>query len=182
MDTKEAEEESRIAQEQSIVTDATVPSGGESHVVDLTMGDSSEEDVEVSRPSYLTPAGESPAVPPYRTAPSRPATPTHPASIRKPPTAQRSAPSRSVPKGLRTAMPPTANAVTERLPSNITTWTCATCTLHNPMSATACEACTAPRTVPAVSAEGWYCDFCGAGPREMGFWSCETCGWVRRWG
>jgi hypothetical protein len=31
-------------------------------------------------------------------------------------------------------------------------------------------------------ADGWWCEFCGAGPREMGFWSCLECGWVRKWG
>ncbi|WVQ96786.1 hypothetical protein IAU59_003893 [Kwoniella sp. CBS 9459] len=85
-----------------------------------------------------------------------------------------------------------------------TTWTCATCTLINPPSAKSCEACTTSR--PGISIadaaqpepgpvadtggagtgiwteEGWFCEFCGDGPREKAYWSCAECGWVRKWG
>lgn len=63
-------------------------------------------------------------------------------------------------------------------------WSCPTCTLINPLSALSCEACTTSRPVSAISGsgDGWYCEFCGAGPREMGYWSCAECGWVRKWG
>lgn len=63
-------------------------------------------------------------------------------------------------------------------------WSCTTCTLFNPPLALTCEACASPR--PRISrnpkGEVWYCEFCGAGPREMEFWSCADCGWVRKWG
>ncbi|EIW73578.1 hypothetical protein TREMEDRAFT_59752 [Tremella mesenterica DSM 1558] len=59
-------------------------------------------------------------------------------------------------------------------------WSCATCTLLNPASKTRCEACDTAR--PVDPSEGWYCEFCGAGPRDAGYWSCLECGWVRKWG
>lgn len=63
-------------------------------------------------------------------------------------------------------------------------WSCPLCTLFNPSLALTCEACTTPR--PRARQKGaeevWYCEFCGVGPREMGFWSCGECGWVRKWG
>jgi hypothetical protein len=76
-------------------------------------------------------------------------------------------------------------------------WSCPTCTLLNPITQRACEACTTPNPTPLpplrsrVKEErgdgggkvlGWYCDFCGSGPRDMSFWSCGECGWVRKWG
>jgi hypothetical protein len=76
-------------------------------------------------------------------------------------------------------------------------WSCPTCTLLNPITQRACEACTTPNPTPLpplrsrVKEErgdgggkvlGWYCDFCGSGPRDMKFWSCGECGWVRKWG
>jgi len=62
-------------------------------------------------------------------------------------------------------------------------WSCPTCTLINPSSSLSCDACTTSRPVKLVTTkEGWYCEFCGSGPREMGFWSCGECGWVRKWG
>ncbi|CAD6570264.1 MAG: hypothetical protein TREMPRED_005707 [Tremellales sp. Tagirdzhanova-0007] len=63
-------------------------------------------------------------------------------------------------------------------------WSCTTCTLLNPPLALTCEACASsrPRTGRNPEDEVWYCEFCGAGPREMEFWSCAECGWVRKWG
>lgn len=67
-------------------------------------------------------------------------------------------------------------------------WPCPTCTLLNPFTALSCEACTTPRPQsqsqhrPKTQDGGWFCDFCGSGPREMSFWSCNECGWVRKWG
>ena len=68
-------------------------------------------------------------------------------------------------------------------------WSCPTCTLLNPHTNRSCEACTTLRpgvtsslSQSKTSAEGWYCDFCGSGPREMSFWSCAECGTVRKWG
>jgi len=67
-----------------------------------------------------------------------------------------------------------------------TEWSCPTCTLLNPISSRTCEACTAPNpnTPPPAkrSDGGWFCDFCGSGPRDMSYWSCSECGWVRKWG
>ena len=62
-------------------------------------------------------------------------------------------------------------------------WSCPTCTLINPSSSLYCDACTTSRPVKLVTTkDGWFCEFCGSGPREMGFWSCADCGWVRKWG
>jgi hypothetical protein len=66
-----------------------------------------------------------------------------------------------------------------------TEWSCPTCTLLNPKSSRACEACTTPNpNTPALSkkGDGWFCAFCGSGPRDMSYWSCGECGWVRKWG
>ncbi|ORX40250.1 WLM domain-domain-containing protein [Kockovaella imperatae] len=60
-------------------------------------------------------------------------------------------------------------------------WPCPTCTLINSNSVSSCEACASPRPRP-TDGTTWHCDFCGAGPREMSFWSCIECGWVRNWG
>ena len=69
----------------------------------------------------------------------------------------------------------------------VTEWECPTCTLLNPLATRSCEACTTPNPAPtSIKSDnhigGWYCDFCGSGPRDMGFWSCSECGWVRKWG
>jgi hypothetical protein len=72
-----------------------------------------------------------------------------------------------------------------------TQWPCPTCTLLNPTSLASCEACTTPRpglssnTHPNIklkTEEGWYCEFCTSGPRDMSYWSCGECGRVRKWG
>jgi hypothetical protein len=76
-------------------------------------------------------------------------------------------------------------------------WSCPTCTLLNPITEMACDACTTPNPDPPPPSrirsierggdgggkvQGWFCDFCGSGPRDMSFWSCGECGWVRKWG
>jgi hypothetical protein len=66
-----------------------------------------------------------------------------------------------------------------------TEWSCPTCTLLNPISSRTCEACTTPNAntpPPSKKGDGWFCDFCGSGPRDMSYWSCSECGWVRKWG
>lgn len=63
-------------------------------------------------------------------------------------------------------------------------WSCPICTLFNPSLALTCEACTTtrPKAKEKHGVDGWYCEFCNAGPRDMEFWSCLDCGWVRKWG
>lgn len=63
-------------------------------------------------------------------------------------------------------------------------WQCPTCTLLNLPHILRCEACTSPKPVSVSSKDGkgWMCEFCGSGPRDMSFWSCGECGWVRKWG
>lgn len=65
-------------------------------------------------------------------------------------------------------------------------WQCNTCTLVNPPHILQCDACATPRPVQAKprgqQINGWMCEFCGSGPREMTYWSCGECGWVRKWG
>jgi hypothetical protein len=61
-------------------------------------------------------------------------------------------------------------------------WSCPVCTLLNPAYTLSCEACAAPKPTQKTSKAGWYCEFCAAGPRDVEFWSCTECGWVRKWG
>jgi len=63
-----------------------------------------------------------------------------------------------------------------------TSWSCPTCTLINPISTATCDACSSPRPKRQGAGSTWFCEFCGTGPREMEFWSCADCGWVRNWG
>lgn len=82
--------------------------------------------------------------------------------------------------------PPRSGSTKSDVPLETLTdeWSCPTCTLVNPSLALTCEACASPRPRPPQRSETdvWYCEFCGAGPREMDFWSCLECGWVRKWG
>jgi hypothetical protein len=59
-------------------------------------------------------------------------------------------------------------------------WPCPACTLTNNPAATHCAACEGPR--PRDLSKGWYCDICGDGPRDHGYWMCLGCGSVRRSG
>lgn len=71
------------------------------------------------------------------------------------------------------------------IPATTGEWTCPTCTLINEPLAKTCEACTSPRpntTTRGGVEGGWFCGFCGAGPRDKEFWSCGECGWVRNFG
>ncbi|EKC97956.1 zinc ion binding protein [Trichosporon asahii var. asahii CBS 8904] len=61
-------------------------------------------------------------------------------------------------------------------------WACPTCTLLNPIRATTCDACTTPRPQQMATNDGWFCDFCGYGPRDMTYWTCGECGSMRTWG
>ncbi|KAK4687762.1 DNA-dependent metalloprotease WSS1, partial [Tremellales sp. Uapishka_1] len=103
--------------------------------------------------------------------------PAHPPSTSHPSSKSNTQPS-SLPK------PPKSSTPTKPHNPVQTAWSCPTCTLLNPIHTLACEACTTARPVEAIqnSSDGWFCDFCGAGPRELSFWSCAECGWVRKWG
>lgn len=81
-------------------------------------------------------------------------------------------PSKASPKPVNAPPNPTAGSQ----------WACPTCTLLNPVRATTCDACTTPRPQQTVTKDGWFCDFCGCGPREMTYWTCGECGSMRTWG
>lgn len=61
-------------------------------------------------------------------------------------------------------------------------WACPTCTLLNPVRMTTCDACATPRPKQMVTSDGWFCDFCGCGPRDLTYWTCGECGSMRNWG
>lgn len=83
-------------------------------------------------------------------------------------------------QGSATSRPSPHRPPPAKMPSE---WSCPTCTLLNPISARNCEACNTSRPNPTKqNGDSWWCEFCGAGPREMNFWSCTECGWVRKWG
>lgn len=153
----------RRAQAESVGIDASdldtiAGDSGESDkdIIDLT---ASDEEVTRKRPPSPQPAGPS-KVP----APSRVVAKAQGSGATKPSTT--AAPKPAAPK----LAPPPAE------------WSCNVCTLINPMSRAACDACAAPRPVKPVTQDGWYCEVCGAGPRELGFWSCLECGVVRTFG
>jgi len=113
--------------------------------------------------------------------------PASTATKRKPLVAakQTSRPQQPPPPPPPVSAPSRPDPPTPSLPSG--QWSCETCTLINDASAKACEACSTARpgpiaTIGRMGPEGWYCDFCAAGPRDMAFWSCTECGWVRKWG
>lgn len=84
----------------------------------------------------------------------------------------KAAPSKPSPKPATAAANPPARSQ----------WACPTCTLLNPVRMTTCDACTTPRPQQMVTGDGWFCDFCGCGPREMTYWTCGECGSMRTWG
>ena len=138
--------------------------------IDLTNDDSDDEHSDEPIPVH-PPASTSTAVNGQPGAASSGSVRREVLSTRKPPNTQQS-------KG-PIVVPTKPTRAEAKAPTD---WSCPTCTLVNPISSLTCEACTSPR--PAIRGDGqsWYCEFCGAGPREMGFWSCVECGWVRKWG
>ena len=91
---------------------------------------------------------------------------------------------------VKPASAPTANGHPQTVPTGTkkpsapkraTEWSCPTCTLLNPLSRPACDACNTPRP-PVSGGDGWWCEFCATGPIDMGLWSCVECGYVRKWG
>ncbi len=232
VDTKEAEEEARKAQEESVVVDATEEDAVEQpEAVSSRKRSLSEAEAEAgtadapividddvpdeaprpacTRPTWATEASAGSTASSWTiSAASTPPTSRPPSAPRdsKPATAgaprsgpnssskaatglPTSGPSPSITPSISDATSSTASAISDsatkpkapRKPP--TTWTCGVCTLINPVAARQCEACENPRPVQKTSdADGWWCEFCGAGPREMGFWSCLECGWVRKWG
>ncbi|CAK9780722.1 WLM-domain-containing protein [Cutaneotrichosporon oleaginosum] len=228
VDTKEAEEEARIAQEESVVVEATsedtarqteakhgrkrvlgeaVPGTAEAPIV---IDDYFPEDVQhaaristsrvhdalaarsgsaslCSRTDLPTSA---PPTSRLGSAPSDPGKPfpVTPESSRSANSSSPSAPqngNKNTATGMGGTRKPdaTASSSGRAAPALSATWSCNTCTLINPISASQCEACAHARPVPNTATMGaWWCEFCGAGPREMSYWSCLECGWVRKWG
>lgn len=75
------------------------------------------------------------------------------------------------------------------LPQPLTGWTCAICTLHNPIDFLACDACTSERPIEITQrlagtrkeaaarpkAQTWRCARCST-VMETSWWTCSTCG------
>lgn len=179
--SKEVQDEVRKAQEESVGVDA----------IDLT-GDSDDDEVQVedNQPKVkLEPVALDVRVP------ASPVQSSQPQSLRAQQSPQKvkgasstvRKTSTSAPYPLPRQPPPAPKpSRTEEplltLPSG--EWSCPTCTLLNQPRSLACEACAAPKPRPTQNkkANSWWCEFCGAGPRDMEFWSCLDCGWVRKWG
>jgi hypothetical protein len=163
-------------------------------------GGAREEIVHLPGPSKSVPSVSPPNLTPQRSIP-----PVRPQPQKSNPPPSTSKPNRPVPKqqiiDLTSDDDDQVISTIIVKPSTIATsepqeWSCPTCTLLNPISARTCEACTSPSPLPVTpktskdvagrkttkEEAGWYCDFCGFGPRDMGYWSCQECGWVRKWG
>ncbi|BEJ13840.1 hypothetical protein CspHIS471_0310140 [Cutaneotrichosporon sp. HIS471] len=200
VDSKEAEEEARKAQEESIMVDATdVEATGQVEAgpsrkrslsdtgakdAPIVVDDDSEDVPGPSRqrPTFAIEGSSAESTPSSRTVSAASTPPTsRPSSAVANPTPSvpvSTKPSSSKGNKPVASVPVSASASRPKPP---TTWTCGICTLINTLSAHRCEACESPR--PAQNTDdGWWCEFCGAGPREMGFWSCLECGWVRKSG
>lgn len=191
----EVEAEIRKAQQESVGIDAA-------DIIDLTATDDEDESASdegivpivkkepdgdgKKRPHAISPTTSMEQ--PLRARPP-PARATKPAAAggsgvngAGPTTGPKSASNKPAGSSRSNSTPATASSNPTTPPPPRDDWTCPTCTLINPMSARACDACTTPRPERAVSSQGWYCDFCGAGPRDMGLWTCGECQWVRKWG
>lgn len=165
--TAEVEEEIRKAQAESVGIDAK-------DIIDLT--GSSDDDDESIEDTTPTPVDEKDT----KKRPLPAAAPAAPPARRPPPVSK---PTSSAAHSRPAKLPASSSSATPTPPIPVKEdWACSTCTLINPISEKACQACTAPRPPQSVSAAGWFCDFCGAGPRDMGMWSCGECSWVRKWG
>ncbi|KAL7422706.1 hypothetical protein Q5752_001997 [Cryptotrichosporon argae] len=171
---KEVEDEVRRAQAESEGIDAVdlEPALTGAHAEpDLTLhtGDGAVEGAGTAASSLLSTAAHKALRPEPKTQSARPA------KVGKRSPAPSSRPAQPAkPRSASVPRPPVARIE----------WACPTCTLLNPPDTLACNACAAPRPPGARTqqAEGWYCDFCGAGPRDTSYWSCAECGWVRQWG
>lgn len=163
---EEVEAEVRKAQEESVGVDATDIRDESARTSARTTPPSSprKRPLATTPPDVIDLTDDSPS-PPRTSKDSRP--PKQPA--------------REAPRPLAKPAPGPALPTPKSAPAP-KEWTCSTCTLINPIAAATCEVCTSPRPALPPSADAWFCDFCGAGPREMGFWSCAECGWVRKWG
>lgn len=190
---KEVEEEVRRAQEESVGIDA------EDIVHEPSHGDvtSAEAGIEKGKHDEAGPGAEerelSPEIQIIDPPPDRMAIASAPRSTsasRQSSSSRKSKEAAPPATALRRTKPTPAAAVERvvRRPSptpatGADEWSCPTCTLINPSSSLSCDACATSRPVQLVTtSEGWFCEFCGSGPREMGFWSCVNCGWVRKWG
>lgn len=178
--SKEVQDEVRKAQEESVGVDA----------IDLT-GDSDDEVqvVDVQLKVKLEPKALD------ATETTSPSQPIQPPNLRAQQLPQKAKAAGSTVRKTHTSAPyppprqpapapksPRPEEPLLTLPSG--EWSCPTCTLLNGPRSLACEACTTPKPRPTQSKKGnsWWCEFCGAGPRDMEFWSCLECGWVRKWG
>ena len=143
---------------------------------------STSDQLETAGPSRITSTPTSTSIPLGNASrPAKSSTPAKPTSKPKPASSTIPIP-KSMPKS--EVIDLTADDDVPHTPVS-TEWSCPTCTLLNPISSRTCEACTTPNPhtpPPSKKGGGWFCDFCGSGPRDMSYWSCGECGWVRKWG
>jgi hypothetical protein len=189
--TKEVEEEVRKAMEESEGVDAAdlpekLPITPEDETVGADEVGRNEKD---SSPEIEILDGPPPALAPRKT-PASSSNIVPPVKLKAPAASTSMTKTIAVPVQSQPKWPsPPLPAINRSpaIPSTTSEWTCETCTLINDAEARSCEACATAKPAPIqtigkVGPEGWYCDFCGAGPREMSYWSCTECGWVRKWG
>ena len=176
---QEVEEEVRKAQQESVGIDAieldsdssaevVTPPGGEPHIIDIRTP--SPDTIPTAANGDISLSNAGPSRSPPRKLPIAKPVPLAKTSQKA---VNRNDANRPEPKSKPTEPDQGARE---------TTWSCPSCTYINKLNSPSCEICTTPRPRRKGDGSTWFCEFCGAGPREMEFWSCTDCGWVRNWG